>query len=46
MEEAENLCDKIGIITNGNLRTIGDQFKLKEIYGKGYFITVSVDINK
>lgn len=29
MEEAESLCDRIGIITKGNLRTVGDQFKLK-----------------
>ena len=46
MEEAESLCDRVGIITTGNLRTVGDQFKLKEIYGKGYFITISVDMNK
>lgn len=46
MEEAESLCDRIGIITKGNLRTVGDQFKLKEIYGKGYFISVSVEMEK
>jgi ABC-type multidrug transport system ATPase subunit len=46
MEEAESLCDRIGIITKGNLRTVGDQFKLKEIYGRGYFISVSVEMEK
>ena len=46
MEEAESLCDRIAIITKGNLRTVGDQFKLKEIYGKGYFISVSVEMEK
>lgn len=29
MEEAESLCDRIAIIINGTLRTVGDQFKLK-----------------
>jgi len=46
MEEAESLCDKIGIITNGTIRTVGDLFRLKEIYGKGYFISVSVELEK
>lgn len=46
MEEAESLCDRIGIITKGNLRTVGDQFKLKEIYGKGYFISISIEMDK
>ena len=46
MEEAESLCDRVAIITNGTLRTVGDQFKLKEIYGRGYFVTVSVDLNR
>lgn len=46
MEEAESLCDKIGIITQGNLRTVGDQFKLKEMYGRGYFVSINVELEK
>ena len=46
MEEAEALCDRIGVITNGTIRTVGDQFRLKSIYGRGYFVTVSVEINR
>jgi ABC-type multidrug transport system ATPase subunit len=46
MEEAESLCDRIGIITKGNLRTVGDQFRLKDIYGKGYFISISLELEK
>jgi ABC-type multidrug transport system ATPase subunit len=40
------LCDKIGIITSGTIRTVGDQFRLKDIYGKGYFVSVSVDMDR
>ena len=46
MEEAEALCDRIGVITNGVIRTVGDQFRLKSLYGKGYFVTVSVEMSR
>jgi ABC-type multidrug transport system ATPase subunit len=42
MEEAESLCDKIGIITNGHLRTVGNQHQLKKKYGDGYSLTICV----
>jgi len=46
MEEAEILCDRVAIITNGTLRTVGDVFKLKEIYGRGYFVSVSMELSR
>ncbi|CAG8568180.1 5409_t:CDS:10 [Diversispora eburnea] len=36
MEEAEVLCNKIGIMAKGTLRCIGPQLRLKEIYGRGF----------
>ena len=44
MEEADALCHRIGIITDGTLRTIGIQQRLKRIYGKGYHLSVNVEI--
>ncbi|KAF9413059.1 hypothetical protein BGZ94_000850 [Podila epigama] len=39
MEEAEILCGKIGIMAKGTLRCIGNQIRLKELYGRGFKIT-------
>lgn len=33
MEEADALCHRIGIITHGTLRTVGNQIRLKKDYG-------------
>ena len=41
MEEADALCNRIGIITSGVLRTVGSQTSLKKVYGGGYRLTVS-----
>lgn len=41
MEEADTLCNRIGIITTGVLRTVGPQTTLKKKYGGGYRVTVS-----
>ncbi|KAG0345236.1 hypothetical protein BG004_003854 [Podila humilis] len=38
MEEAEILCAKIGIMAKGTLRCIGNQIRLKELYGRGFKI--------
>ena len=40
MEEAENLCDTIGIMTGGVLRCIGTPQHLKNEYGNGCRITL------
>ena len=42
MEEADTLCNRIGIITHGILRTIGPQMELKKKYGGGYRVTLSI----
>jgi len=40
MEEVELLCDKIAIMVNGELKTIGTLHELKSRYGKGYRLSV------
>lgn len=38
MEEAEVLCQRIGIMAKGTLRCIGHQLRLKQLYGSGFRI--------
>lgn len=41
MEEADVLCNRIGIVSNGVLRCIGNQVRLKHLYGGGYHLFVN-----
>ncbi|TKW37305.1 hypothetical protein SEVIR_1G038400v4 [Setaria viridis] len=41
MEEAEALCDKIGIMVNGRLQCIGTSTELKAKYGGTYVLTIT-----
>ncbi|CAG8754990.1 25011_t:CDS:2 [Gigaspora margarita] len=41
MEEAEVLCNRIGIMAKGTLRCLGPQLRLKEIYGSGFKLSFS-----
>ncbi|EGR34219.1 hypothetical protein IMG5_020170 [Ichthyophthirius multifiliis] len=41
MEEADILCNRIGIITNGSLRCIGQSVSLKNLYGGGYHLYIN-----
>mmetsp|Transcript_26279 Transcript_26279/g.23158 ORF Transcript_26279/g.23158 Transcript_26279/m.23158 type:complete len:217 (+) Transcript_26279:520-1170(+) len=41
MEEADVLCTRIGIITQGTLRCIGPQTRLKSLYGGGYHLFIN-----
>ncbi|CAO2045035.1 unnamed protein product [Urochloa humidicola] len=41
MEEAEVLCDRIGIIANGSLQCIGSSRELKDRYGGSCVLTVT-----
>ena len=43
MEEADALCNRIGIMAGGCLRCLGTQVHLKNKYGDGFKITVNVD---
>ncbi|OZJ06092.1 hypothetical protein BZG36_01131 [Bifiguratus adelaidae] len=36
MEEAEVLCHRIGIMAKGTFRCLGNQLRLKEVYGRGF----------
>ncbi|KAJ1516702.1 hypothetical protein HMI54_008511, partial [Coelomomyces lativittatus] len=36
MEEAEVLCQRIGIMAKGTLRCLGSQLRLKQLYGSGF----------
>lgn len=38
MEEADVLCNRIGIMTAGVLRCVGDTLHLKNKYGGGYHL--------
>ncbi len=40
MDEADALCQRIGIMSHGRLRCIGENLHLKNIYGSGYKIDV------
>ena len=41
MEEAETLCDRIGIFMKGRLRCIGTAGDLKQRLGDGFFIHIA-----
>lgn len=41
MEEAESLCDRIGIMVAGKLRCLGSPQRLKSKYGEGFRIVLS-----
>ena len=42
MDEAETLCDRIGIILKGKIRCLGTQYKLKNEYGKGFKLCINL----
>ncbi|KAL9645289.1 hypothetical protein ABK040_002489 [Willaertia magna] len=42
MEEVELLCDKIAILVNGEIKSIGTIHELKSMYGKGFILTVDL----
>ncbi|CAN6243560.1 unnamed protein product [Urochloa humidicola] len=41
MEEAEALCDRIGIMVNGTLQCVGTSTELKAKYGGTYVLTIT-----
>ncbi|KAL8225641.1 hypothetical protein R6Q57_018198 [Mikania cordata] len=41
MEEADILSDRIGIMTKGKLRCIGNSIRLKSRFGTGYIVNIS-----
>ena len=41
MDEAEHLCTRIGIMTEGRLRCVAGQQRLKSLYGGGYKVTLN-----
>jgi ABC-type multidrug transport system ATPase subunit len=40
MQEAENLCDRIAIMVNGQLYCIGTPQELREKFGEGYNVLI------
>ncbi|KAG2649449.1 hypothetical protein PVAP13_1NG542900 [Panicum virgatum] len=46
MEEAEVLCDRIGIIANGSLQCIGSSKELKDRYGGSCVLTVTTPVGE
>ena len=45
MEEADVLCNRIGIVNNGVMTCIGTQDRLKQLYGGGYHLFINCDKN-
>eukprot|EP01125_Pyxidicula_operculata_P020322 TRINITY_DN749_c1_g1_i2.p1 TRINITY_DN749_c1_g1~~TRINITY_DN749_c1_g1_i2.p1 ORF type:complete len:1080 (-),score=261.04 TRINITY_DN749_c1_g1_i2:788-4027(-) len=43
MDEAETLCNEIGILAHGYLRCVGSAQHLKSVHGEGYLLTVSFE---
>lgn len=43
MEEAEVLCNKIGIIKDGSMVCVGSSSQLKQSYGQGYKLLVTME---
>ncbi len=43
MEECEALCDRLGIMVNGQFRCIGGPQHLKNKFGQGYSIIIKLD---
>ena len=41
MDEADVLCDRIAIVTNGILRCCAPQIRLKNLYGGGYHLEIN-----
>ncbi|KAG2649453.1 hypothetical protein PVAP13_1NG102200 [Panicum virgatum] len=46
MEEAEALCDRIGIMVNGSLQCIGNSKEMRSKYGGTYVLTVTTAAGK
>eukprot|EP00835_Amoeboradix_gromovi_P001262 NODE_54_length_26799_cov_0.554794.p10 type:complete len:141 gc:universal NODE_54_length_26799_cov_0.554794:23478-23056(-) len=46
LEEAEQLCTKIGIFVHGSFKCLGTLQRLKDLYGNGYHLTLSVEKSK
>lgn len=45
MEEADVLCNRIGIVNNGVMTCLGSQNRLKTLYGGGYHLTVNCQMS-
>ncbi|PWA77372.1 ABC2-like protein [Artemisia annua] len=45
MEEAEHLCDRLGIFVDGNLQCVGNPKELKGRYGGSYVFTMTTSSN-
>ena len=46
MEEAEALCQRIGIMVKGQLRALGTKQHLKAKFGSGYELCIKLFIGK
>ena len=46
MAECENLCTRIGILVNGELKCIGTPQELKSKFGKGYTLKLRVSLEQ
>ena len=45
MEECEALCSRLTIMTEGQMRLVGETTTLKNIYGQGYTVHLKLGFN-
>jgi hypothetical protein len=45
MEEADSLCNRVGIMVNGTLRCLGSTMHIKGKYGAGYHLELLMDLS-
>jgi ABC-type multidrug transport system ATPase subunit len=43
MEEADALCNNIGIMIRGQMRALGTSQQLKSDHGEGYMVTIRIE---
>merc|ERR1711951_34115 len=46
MEECEALCHRIGIMVKGQLRCLGTSQSLKQRFGKGFILNLTLPVSK
>ena len=43
MTEADSVCNRIGVLLNGHMSTIGSPLELKERFASGYYLQISTE---
>lgn len=46
MLEADSTCDRLGILVSGKLRCLGDTARLKQVYGAGHHLELTLKVSE